>query len=97
MKNVQKHLSLLGKKVTDKISGATGVVDSVCFDLYGCIQGSINIGVDKDGNRRDSLWMDVSRMQVVDEAPVMSPPDWEFGDVAEGKHGPADKSGFSRY
>jgi hypothetical protein len=39
---MQKHLSLLGHRVKDRISGSTGVVDSICFDLYGCVQATIN-------------------------------------------------------
>jgi len=49
MTNVKKHLSLLGLKVKDKVTGYTGVVASIGFDLYGCVQAIVNPGMDKDG------------------------------------------------
>lgn len=85
--NVQTHLSLLGKHVRDKVTGAAGIAESVCFDLYGCIQVSINGGFDKEGKRKDSYWFDVSRLTVEDDNPVMDPPNFAFGAVAEGNHG----------
>jgi len=51
-KNVQDHLSLLGKEVEDVVTGMSGIVASVSFDLYGCIQAIINPGLDKDGKRK---------------------------------------------
>jgi len=44
---IQKHLDLLGHKVTDRVSGFTGVVTSIGFDLYGCIQAVVTPGADK--------------------------------------------------
>ena len=32
------ELKLLGLKVKDKVTGFTGIITSVSFDLYGCIQ-----------------------------------------------------------
>ena len=47
-KNIEKHLDLLGRKVEDKVTGIKGVVTSVSFDLYGCIQAVITTPA-KDG------------------------------------------------
>ena len=38
---IKKHLDLLGHKVKDKVSDYTGVVISISFDLYGCIQADV--------------------------------------------------------
>jgi hypothetical protein len=82
---------MLGMKMEDKVTGANGIVDSVSFDLYGCIQAGLNLGLDKDGNQRDYRWFDVSRLKALSKTPVMDQPDFDNGYVAEGKKGPADK------
>ncbi|MCK5021463.1 MAG: hypothetical protein KAS32_30910 [Candidatus Peribacteraceae bacterium] len=71
---------------------AEGVVDAVSFDLYGCIQAGVNKGLDKDKKQIDHGWYDVSRLTILDDVPVMDLPDFDFGTVAEGKKGPADKA-----
>lgn len=91
MENVQKHLSILGMKVTDRVTGLVGVVTSVGFDLYGCVQAIVHPGIDKDGKLRDSLWFDIARLEVVSSVPVMAPPNFTSGPVAEGLKGPAEK------
>jgi hypothetical protein len=49
MENVRQHLTILGKKAKDKITGVEGIITSISFDLYGCIQASIDRGVNKEG------------------------------------------------
>ena len=88
---IQKHLDLLGRKATDRVTGMQGVVTTVCFDLFGCIQASINPGLDKDGKPRETHWYDVSRIAVDGNDPVMKRPDFVQGEMAEGRHGPAEK------
>jgi hypothetical protein len=82
---------MLGLKVEDKVTGYKGIVCSVGFDLYGCIQVIVNPGIDKDGKFQESSWLDISRLKVIDKKPVMDRPNFEFGPVAEGKKGPAEK------
>ena len=94
--NTQKHLNLLGLKVRDRVTGAKGVVASISFDLYGCIQAVVNPGLDKDGKQMDSSWYDVSRLEVTDPTPVMPRPDFVSGPVAEGRQGAAEKPAPSR-
>jgi hypothetical protein len=89
--NVQKHLGLIGLMVKDKVTGLTGVVQSVEFDLYGCIQASVTPKANKDGKIPDARWFDVARLKVLNPKPVMRTPDFEFGPDAEGKRGPAEK------
>ena len=89
--NVKKHLALLGLRVEDRVTGCTGVVTSIGFDLYGCIQAIVHPGMGNDQKMRESLWFDISRLKVLSTDPVVTPPDYDFGDVAEGKKGPAEK------
>lgn len=78
-------------KVEDRVTGFKGVVASVSFDLYGCVQAIVNPGTDKDGKPKDSHWFDVNRLRVTSKSPVMERPNFDFGAVAEGWKGPAEK------
>jgi hypothetical protein len=68
---VGKSLALLGFPVRDRVTGATGVVTSVGFDLYGCVQCIVNPGLSNDGKMLDSLWFDINRLEVTDDRPRM--------------------------
>ena len=92
--NVRKHLELLGKTGKDKVTEYSGIIESICFDLYGCIQVVVNPGKGSDGKLIDSRWFDISRIQIIDNTPVMTVPNFEYGPVAEGFHGPTDKPNF---
>jgi hypothetical protein len=82
---------LLGLKVKDKVTGFTGIVTSICIDLYGCVQALVHPGLDKDGAVRDQSWLDIDRLEIIDENPVMTPP----AVVLEPK-GPAQKPRFTK-
>jgi hypothetical protein len=88
---IQEHMALLGLKATDKVTGYKGVVTSICFDLYGCIQAVVMPEAGKDGKQEDGRWFDVQRLTVTSKAPVMALPNYEYGYVAEGRKGPAEK------
>lgn len=88
---VQEHMSLLGKVVIDKVTGCKGVVSTVSFDLYGCIQAVVVPPADDKGKREAPAWFDVQRLTVVSKKPVMAVPNFEFGTIAEGRKGPAEK------
>lgn len=49
MENVKKHISLLGLEAQDLVTGFKGIITSISFDLYGCVQAVINPGLNKDG------------------------------------------------
>jgi len=91
MENVEKHLDLLGLKVVDRVTGLKGVVTSVSFDLYGCIQAIVDPGIDKEGKNIDNRWFDIARLKTIGSKPVMETPNFDFGIAAEGKKGPAEK------
>ncbi len=72
--NVQKHLSIHGYRARDRVTGFEGVVTSVCFDLYGCIQVVLNPGIRDDGKIGEQLWFDINRLIVAENKPrVMDP------------------------
>lgn len=94
--NIKKHLNLLGLRVEDRVTGFKGIVSSISFDLYGCIQAVINPGLDKAGKQQDSHYFDVSRLKPLSAKPVMDRPDFDFGPQAEGKQGAAEKPVYSK-
>lgn len=69
-------LKMLGYKGKDKVTGQTGVITSVCFDLYGCVQVVLNPGMDKNGKLKDCLWFDVDRITLTSKKPVMKQPEF---------------------
>jgi hypothetical protein len=74
MTHKQEHLSWLGYQVRDVVTGYVGVVSSISFDLYGCVQAIVTPPLDKDGNRRDGSWFDISRLERTSATPVMTVP-----------------------
>ena len=90
MVQIKKHMALLGYEVKDKVSDFTGVVISISFDLYGCIQADVRPKDLKkeEGTPKPGYWIDVSRLEVI-RGPLMEQPNFEWGEVAEGKKGPA--------
>lgn len=93
---VQKHLELLGMPCKDRVTGMTGVVTSIGFDLYGCVQAIVHPGLDEKGGLKETLWFDIARLEITGDEPVMDRPNFEYGYVAEGKKGPAEKPGYGK-
>lgn len=86
-----KGMDLIGLKVEDKVSGQKGVVTSIAYDLYGCIQASIT-PKNSESKREEMFvdtWYDISRLRVLSKKPVMEAPTFEEEDFEE--HGPAIK------
>jgi len=90
MNTVQDALAMLGFIGEDRITGLTGVVASVSFDLYGCVQVILNPGLDKDGKVKEAYWMDAKRVKLQPGKRVMDPPDF-MATEAEKEKGSADK------
>lgn len=89
MKAVRKHISLLGLTAKDKVTGFSGVITTMSFDLYGCVQAVVTPPVDKEGKRHDGHWFDVTRLLIsVKDKPAMPVPNY---DEAYLEHGPAEK------
>ena len=54
-----KDMHLLGLKVTDQVTGFSGVVTSVGYDLYGCIQAIVTPQLKADATKlEESRWFD---------------------------------------
>jgi hypothetical protein len=74
---MEKSLKLLGFKVKDVTTGFEGVVTSVSFDLYGCVQAIVTPGKSKDGKLGEGYWFDVKRLKVTSKSPVMEQPTFD--------------------
>lgn len=96
MINIKKHLNLLGYKVKDRVTGFKGVVTSISFDLYGCVQAVINPGIYKNGKFNDSHYFDVSRLEILSNDTIIEVPNFDFGPQAEGKQGAAEKPLYNK-
>jgi len=70
-KNPIKTIELLGFRGKDKITEMSGVITSVCFDLYGCSQVVLTPPVD---SKHEARWFDISRIEVDKSVKVMEPP-----------------------
>ncbi len=91
MVEIKKHLSKLGFQAKDQVTGFTGVISSICFDLYGCIQASLTPETSKEGKIQDGHWFDIQRLKIIGTKPVMKVPDFNYGLQAEGRQGAAEK------
>ena len=102
--DTKAHLELLGHKAKDKVTGYSGVVTSVSFDLYGCAQAAITPLHDKT-EKKDELafghWFDTKRIETfgskVMEAPVFDAPSLMTPQQSrDSVRGPADKPAATR-
>ena len=87
----KNHIELLGLKAIDKITEFSGIIESVSFDLYGCIQACVKPPVNNDGTVPNGYWFDVSRLEIDRNVRKMELPNFSNGYVADGKKGPANK------
>lgn len=100
--NPERAFSLLGKKVRDRVSGMSGVLASISFELYDAqMKGVISPPVDKDGKPADGRWMSLSRVEIVSDEQVMPVPSFSIAQPTYGAtpqqhtHGPADAPSLS--
>jgi hypothetical protein len=78
---VAPSLRFLGLKVKDKITGFSGVVTTVGFDLYGCVQVLVNPGLDAEEKPKELMWFDINRLSIIQSGPVMDVPEFDFADA----------------
>lgn len=88
---LRKHFDTLGMEVKDKVTGMRGVVTSLSFDLYGCVQVIVTPVIDKEGVLKTGVWFDIARLDITGKKPVMDVPNFEIGAVAKGLKGGAAK------
>lgn len=90
--NMTPYLDALGYEAKDVVTGSEGVITSVTFDLYGCIQYLVTPKITKDGKKEDSWWCDVNRMEIFkDRSRTMTPPPFRPVESRHLVNGPADK------
>lgn len=87
---MKQHLALLGFKVKDSVTGMEGVVESIGFDLYGCIQAVVKPSVNEKGEMQDGRWFDIKRLTAISDTPVMPVPDFHTMPAVK-PHSPAPK------
>lgn len=90
MSNMKKHIELLGMKAKDRVSGLTGIITSISFDLYGCIQAALTPAARK-GEYMTGSWLDLNRLEISSDERVMDAPDFENINVSLTEKGAADK------
>lgn len=94
---MEKHFEVLGHRFKDIITSFEGVCDSICFDLYGCVQYCLRgEKLDKDGKIDNGHWFDSSRVTQLSRNRVMDVPSlYKFKNEAPERNavpaGPADK------
>lgn len=88
--SVDAYLDLLGMTGRDVVTGLTGIVTSIGFDLMGCVQMVLAPPVDKDGKLPDGRWLDANRVEITDRKRVMPLPVYAKTPETHRK-GPADK------
>jgi hypothetical protein len=89
--DVDQIIDMLGYTYKDKITGLTGPVVSVCFDLYGCVQATIHRGIGKNGEALESYWYDVQRLEKQTKPRLMEKPYYNKITPETYDRGPADK------
>lgn len=88
---IANHIGTLGLQAEDAVTGFKGIITSISFDLYGCIQVVVVPRTNDDGKIKDGQWFDISRLNIVSDTPVITVPDFSQGYIAEGKKGCAEK------
>lgn len=90
---MDEYLNWLGYPARDVVTSFEGVVDSVCFDLYGCVMVSLCPPHDqsKDADKQFSRWFDIKRVRKtgdpVMERPKFEAPGSEIGAAAKAPYG----------
>jgi len=90
VETTERFLDLLGRRVRDRVTGYEGIVESVSWDLYGCIQAVVRPPVDDKGAMPDAKWLDVLRLIELAGDRVMEVPGGAFANYGT-PHGPAEK------
>ena len=73
MNLIKDSMAKLGLRGKDRVTGFHGVVSSVNFDLYGCVQVALTPPVDATGKPVDGAWYDIKRIDFAErvmDAPV---------------------------
>lgn len=74
-------MELLGLKVKDKVTDTTGIVTSISYDLYGCIQAIITLSAGTENRENLIGWYDIKRLEILDDVPVLDMPNWDIEEI----------------
>ncbi len=94
--NIRQYIEVLGCAATDRVTGARGILTSVSFDLYGCLQYVIQPPHTPDGKPSDGRWFDKCRLDIdrrKGRGAGIRPPDFDLPPYSDGFKGAADKPG----
>ena len=99
MIKIKEHIDMLGMTAKDQVTGLRGIVTSITFDLYGCIQALVHPGLDADGKPKEQIWLDINRLicEDCDRAMPMPTFDWSDEKIASGAKGPAEKPNIGKF
>ena len=87
----EQVVNMLGYKAKDKITGTEGIITSICFDLYGCIQ-AILTKQNRDEDKSSFGWIDINRLKIISKKRIMEHPGFERKlSAPKEAHGPAEK------
>ena len=67
-----ESFAMLGMKVRDRVTGFKGMLSSVSFDCYGCVQGLVTPPV-LIGKLQELQWFDMKRLEVDGQRVMPSP------------------------
>jgi hypothetical protein len=59
-----------GKRYRDTITGFEGVATGYCAYVSGCDQVLLNGGLNKDGDKVNSMWFDADRLAEIDTGKI---------------------------
>lgn len=86
-----EYINFLGMTGEDRITGLRGVIESISFDLYGCVQFALKPPLDKDAKIQPGCWFDSNRIKVDVEIERKMPVPTFAKHPAQHDHGPAEK------
>ena len=88
---IQESLDLLRTMQQDVVSANEGMVSSVSFDAYGCVQAVLSRKANKKtGDIPDGRWVDVKRLRDLGKDRLMIVPDFNKMDFGK-EPGAAEK------
>jgi hypothetical protein len=62
---IQETIDMLGMTAKDKVTGFEGVVSSISFDLYGCVQASLTPRAKAKAEEiKYGHWFDIARLEL---------------------------------
>lgn len=74
---LQDHLKILGFKAKDVVTGFEGIISSISFDLYGCVQAVLTPPINCKIIPAEGRWFDTSRLKIIGVKPVMKIPNFD--------------------